>query len=58
MHLPLLELKETDQGWLIIPSLILNQITNNSHSLISAQNNTITKHLSFIFILTMWLVTI
>ena len=58
MHLPLLELKETDQGWLITPSLILNQITNNSHSLISAQNNTITKHLSFIFILTMWLITI
>nr|YP_009974961.1 NADH dehydrogenase subunit 5 [Platynereis massiliensis]QNJ33935.1 NADH dehydrogenase subunit 5 [Platynereis massiliensis] len=55
MILPFMELKETDQGWSLISSLMLEQLTKQSHLLISAQNNTIMNLLMTSSTLILWM---
>jgi len=56
--LPFLELKETDQGWSLLPTMTLDQISSSSHALISAQDNSNLKYMTTILILTSWTFTI
>nr|QNN93044.1 NADH dehydrogenase subunit 5 [Platynereis sp. 1 PA-2020] len=55
MILPLLELKETDQGWSLLPSMLLDQLSFSSHFLINAQDNSMMKHLGLVTLLMLWL---
>lgn len=53
---PLLELKEADQGWSLLPSLVFNNFSVNSQQLILLQNNTTVTHLASIAALILWLI--
>lgn len=52
--LPFIELKETDQGWSLIPSLIIEQLIRQSHPIINAQDNSIITHLACVLFLIIW----
>lgn len=55
IQLPLLELKETDQGWSFIPHIIYRQSRYISSYLISSQRSLTTRNISCIFLILLWL---
>lgn len=55
IKLPLLELKEVDQGWSIIPYTLLNNIKTHSSMLIYSQNNSIITHITCTTIVIIWI---
>nr|YP_010944256.1 NADH dehydrogenase subunit 5 [Nectoneanthes multignatha]WLW41622.1 NADH dehydrogenase subunit 5 [Nectoneanthes multignatha] len=55
MKLPLLELKEVDQGWSIIPYTLLNNMKTHSSMLMYSQNNSIITHMTCTTIVIMWI---
>nr|QNN93083.1 NADH dehydrogenase subunit 5 [Platynereis cf. australis PA-2020] len=62
MILPFMELKETDQGWSLIPSMLLDQLSVSSSPLMSplmsAQNNSMMSHLTCATIITCWTLSV
>nr|YP_010400406.1 NADH dehydrogenase subunit 5 [Perinereis linea]UQS76105.1 NADH dehydrogenase subunit 5 [Perinereis linea] len=56
MKLPLLQLKESDQGWSLIPSLLFHQLSISSSTLINSQNNSIMTHIACISMIIMWII--
>nr|YP_010010539.1 NADH dehydrogenase subunit 5 [Nereis zonata]QOH99545.1 NADH dehydrogenase subunit 5 [Nereis zonata] len=55
MQLPLLELKETDQGWSFIPYMVYSQSRYISSYLMSSQHSLTTSNMSCIFLILLWL---
>nr|YP_009992500.1 NADH dehydrogenase subunit 5 [Platynereis cf. australis PA-2020]QNN93070.1 NADH dehydrogenase subunit 5 [Platynereis cf. australis PA-2020]QNN93096.1 NADH dehydrogenase subunit 5 [Platynereis cf. australis PA-2020] len=58
MILPFMELKETDQGWSLIPSMLLDQLSVSSSPLMSAQNNSMMSHLTCATTITCWTLSV
>nr|YP_007624881.1 NADH dehydrogenase subunit 5 [Perinereis nuntia]AFU81102.1 NADH dehydrogenase subunit 5 [Perinereis nuntia] len=56
MKLPLLQLKETDQGWSLLPSLLFNQLSQSSATLMNSQDNSIMAHIACISMIIMWVI--
>nr|QHT64900.1 NADH dehydrogenase subunit 5 [Alitta succinea] len=55
MKIPLLELKEVDQGWSSIPSGLLLNMTEQSMTAMKTQNNSAITYIACITMLTTWL---
>nr|QNJ33896.1 NADH dehydrogenase subunit 5 [Alitta succinea] len=55
MKIPLLELKEVDQGWSSIPSGLLLNMTEQSMTAMKTQNNSAITYIACITMLTAWL---
>ena len=55
IKIPLLELKEVDQGWSSIPSGLLLNITEQSVTAIKTQNNSAITYIACITMLTTWI---
>nr|QNN93057.1 NADH dehydrogenase subunit 5 [Platynereis sp. 2 PA-2020] len=58
MILPFLELKETDQGWSLIPSMLLDQLSATSHPLMTAQDNSVMKHMTCLTMMACWIISV
>jgi len=54
IKLPLIELKEIDQGWSLIPTVIFNSIRTQSSYTIRLQNNSTLNYIACIAILIRW----
>ena len=52
--IPLFQLKETDQGWSLIPALTFQQLSASSTSLINTQNNSTITHIACISTFILW----
>lgn len=55
IKLPLLELKEVDQGWSIFPYTLLDNIKTHSSILIYSQNNSIITHITCTTTVIIWI---
>nr|YP_009974935.1 NADH dehydrogenase subunit 5 [Perinereis cultrifera]QNJ33909.1 NADH dehydrogenase subunit 5 [Perinereis cultrifera] len=58
MELPLFQLKEHDQGWSLIPTLIFQQMVFNSSSLMKLQNNPIMAFIACMALSMLWIMFI
>nr|QHT64911.1 NADH dehydrogenase subunit 5 [Perinereis sp. PA-2020] len=58
MKMPLLQLKETDQGWSLLPSLLLYQLSQSSSILSNSQNNSIMMHIACSSTVILWVITV
>nr|QHT65010.1 NADH dehydrogenase subunit 5 [Pseudonereis variegata] len=56
MKLPLLELKETDQGWNLLPAMLFSQMYNNTTFIATSQNNSIMMQISCATLLSLWVI--
>ena len=54
IKLPLIELKEVDQGWSLIPSVIFNEIKTQSSTTIRLQNNSTLTYIACVAIIIRW----
>lgn len=54
IKLPLIELKEVDQGWSLIPSVIFNEIKTQSSTTVRLQNNSTLTYIACVAIIIRW----
>nr|YP_009409393.1 NADH dehydrogenase subunit 5 [Hediste diadroma]APU51315.1 NADH dehydrogenase subunit 5 [Hediste diadroma] len=54
MKLPLMELKEIDQGWSLIPTVMFNSMSTQSSYTMSLQNNSTLNYIACIAIIISW----